>query len=324
MATPMIRRIRELNPDAELTVMSLKSHAAVFEGNPAIDKIISHESLKLGLEFLRATLSLRSGHYDSGYILPNSNSSAVAFALGGVKERTGYAAEGRGWLLNQPLDWPGQIEHRVIRYLRLVDPDPEIAEKAKSSRVEMRPGEADQTLADELLKGVETSKAVAINPCSITPTRRWLNERFAQLSDRIQSDLGMEVVVVGGPSEEDQQACKQVAGQAGSAKITNLAGKTKIKSLAALLGRLRLLITCNTGTMHIASTAGTPMVILPGSSDIDITAPWGVDYRVIHKDLDCYPCWKNECPNQTERPDCMTMITVDDVFKEAASLLKGD
>ncbi len=321
MATPMLRRLRELNPEAHIAVIGQKAHWHIFEGNSNIDKMLLYDSLKIGGQFLRAVSDLRAMRFDLGYILPNSLSSALVFALGQVNQRIGYATQPRGWLLNQGQPWPGQVEHRAVRYLRLVDHDPDITERAVSYPVEMPIGDQDHTLADELLREIDTAKAVALNPCSITPTRRWFPDRFARLADRVYQELGFEAVLVGGPSREDYQACTEVKALAQSAKITILAGKTGIRSLAALLGRLRLLVTCNTGTMHIASTTGTPMVVMTGSSDIKVTAPWGVDYRVILKDLPCYPCWKNECPMGTERPECMTSITVEDVFKEVADLL---
>ncbi len=320
MATPMLRRLRQLNPGSFIAVVGIEDHRAVFEGNPNIDRLMLYDSIKGAANFLRACRDIRSGRFEIGYVLPNSLSSAALFLMGGVKQRVGYDTEGRGWMLKRRIPWPGQVEHRVIRYLRLFDSEPGLDERARAFHVEMYISDEDRAVADGLLRGVDTDRAVAFNPCSITPTRRWFPERFAQLADRINEELDLEIVLVGGPSKHDSETTSQVQALS-SARITNLAGRTTIKTLAAVLGRLRLLVTCNTGTMHIASTAEIPMVILPGSSDIDITAPWGVDYRVIHKDLDCYPCWKNECPNSTESPECMTAVTVDDVLKEVSALM---
>jgi heptosyltransferase-2 len=321
MATPMIRRLREKNPDAHIALMGLSVHREIFEGNPNINATLLYDSFKGAGNFLRAASDLFSARFDTGYILPNSLSSAALFALGRVKNKIGYNAENRGWLLDNKIPWPGQVEHRTPRYLRLMDNQPDISEAAKSYIPEMRITGDDHALADKLLAGVDTSHAIAINPCSITPTRRWFPERFAELADRARKEMGLQTVLVGGPSKEDTEAAARVEELCRSAKPANLQGKTKIKTMAAVLAKLKLLVTGNTGTMHIASTVGTPMVIITGSSDINVTAPWGVEYRVIQKDLPCYPCWKNQCPYRPERPECMEIVTVEDVFKELADLM---
>lgn len=322
MATPMLRRLKEKEPGARVTVIGLGDHRALFEGSPHVDDLMFYSSLKGAGNFIRVASKIRTGGFDRGYILPNSLSSASLFALGRVREKTGYHTEARGLFLDRRVPWPGQVEHRVIRYLRLLENVPDLERIARDYRVEIFLGEEDRARAEELLENVNTEKAIALNPCSITPTRRWFPERFAEVADRAQQELGLETVLVGGPSDEDARTASAVMELSNTAKITNLAGKTHIKSLSTVLGRLRLLVTGNTGTMHVASTAGIPMVLLPGSSDIVITAPWGVEFRVIHKELECYPCWKNECPENTDRPECMTAITVDDVMREVAGILK--
>ena len=90
----------------------------------------------------------------------------------------------------------------------------------------------------------------------------------------------------------------------------DLTGKTRLLQLAALLERCQLLVTNDTGTMHIATAVGTPVVALFGSTDPSITGPWGDGHVVIKKDVPCSPCLKRICPTDRQ---CMTLITVDEV-----------
>jgi ADP-heptose:LPS heptosyltransferase len=98
----------------------------------------------------------------------------------------------------------------------------------------------------------------------------------------------------------------------------DLTGKTRLLQLAALLERCRLLVTNDTGTMHIAPAVGTSVVALFGSTDPSVTGPWGDGHVVVRKDVPCSPCLKRVCPTDHQ---CMKLITVDEVLKECEKYL---
>ncbi len=98
-----------------------------------------------------------------------------------------------------------------------------------------------------------------------------------------------------------------------------MTGKTGLLQLAALLERCTLLVTNDTGTMHVGAAVGTPVVALFGSTPPLVTGPWGEGHKVVRKDVPCSPCWKRVCPTDHR---CMDLITVDEVEEVASKKLE--
>jgi heptosyltransferase-2 len=117
--------------------------------------------------------------------------------------------------------------------------------------------------------------------------------------------------------EEERPIVHEILRHMGTKGI-DLTGKTGLLQLAALLERCALLVTNDTGTMHVATAVGTPVVALFGSTDPITTGPWGEGHVVVKKDVDCSPCWKRVCPTDHK---CMKLITVDEVLKECERYL---
>jgi 3-deoxy-D-manno-octulosonic-acid transferase/heptosyltransferase-1 len=254
----------------------------------------------------------------------------IVFASGG-KRRLGYDSfqEGSGLFYNEKI--PEVMgKHAVDRYLDFVrhlarekgmgeaaEAGPEVT-LACGPEVRQRMETLLGPYGDILGKSVGDAGAVnggrpagtgrrfvAVNPVAFWETKLWEDEKFAALCDRIRSELGVGVVLTGGergPLDRIQSQMKTAA--------VNLGGRTSLRELACLYGQAQLVISTDSGPMHLAAAVGTPVVALFGPTDPARTGPYGPGHRVIRHALTCAPCLRKQCA--TVR--CMREIGVDEVF----------
>jgi len=259
-----------------------------------------------------AVRAVRSGGYRRGILLTPSFSSALIFAVAGVRERRGTPTDGRGFLLTEVVP-PSELAglHRSERYLRIVT----------GERPSTRPvprlvvPEAAAGRWRALMGPRGEGRLVGIFPGSNAPSRRWEPDRFAAVA-RAMAGQGARVVVFGGGGERELAA--QVAGDV----ALNVAGRTDLPTLAAGLADCDLLITNDSGPMHLAAAVGTPTISLWGAGDRAETGPLGSGHRVlVRADLPCVPCVRNHCPRRgrgylledAER-ECLRLIEAKDVL----------
>jgi heptosyltransferase I len=160
----------------------------------------------------------------------------------------------------------------------------------------------------------EADRFVAINPMARWDTKLWQNQKFAQVADRI-GEMGFKICFTGAKDDIDEidkilsfMTCPAV----------NLAGKTSLKTLAALYEKAELLLTTDTGPMHIAAAINTPVVALFGPTAPWRTGPFGVGHQIITVKMDCSPCFKRFCPTTA----CMKEITVGMVMEKIEKILE--
>ena len=156
---------------------------------------------------------------------------------------------------------------------------------------------------------------VAINPMAKWDTKLWEPDAFARLADRILARYDCEVLFTGGRDDYAQIETIITAMRSGA---VNLAGKTRLKELAFLYSRCRILITTDTGPMHMAAAMGCPVVALFGPTSSRRTGPYGSKHRVVTAGKPCAPCFKKACNHWT----CMKDITVDAVFEAAREVIE--
>jgi heptosyltransferase-2 len=143
----------------------------------------------------------------------------------------------------------------------------------------------------------------------------WSTRRFGELGKRLCEKWKATLLLFG--KEEEGPIAKEILRNLENGGI-DLTGKTRLLQLAALLERCRLLVTNDTGTMHVATAVGTSVIALFGSTDPSVTGPWGDGHVVVRKDVPCSPCLKRICPTDHQ---CMELITVDEVLKECGKYL---
>ncbi|MBA3958094.1 MAG: lipopolysaccharide heptosyltransferase II [Parachlamydiaceae bacterium] len=322
MATPILKALREKWPDAHITAMCQSNVASLLENDPNINEVLKFKRVSGWIHHLHhgeVINALRYGHYDLGILLTNSFSSAWWFWRGKVKNRIGFAGNVRNLLLNKAVPFPEKIasQHLVITYKMLLEPLG-IPVSDDSPTLYLSP--AEQTAARELLmrQGIVKGKnvIVGINPGAAYGTAKcWLPDRFLEVTRRLIEDPSVYVLYFGDNAGLSvvNDICKDLPTE----RVINLAGKTSIRELLALIQVCDGFLTNDSGPMHIAAALKVPLVALFGSTSDVKTGPYGIG-KVIHKHVECSPCYKRVCPIDFR---CMKRIEVDEVYRELKDIL---
>ena len=320
LTLPALAALDRRFPRAEIAVLAKPWAAGLFAGQSAVDRIVeyqaegSHRGLRGRWELAR---ELAQERFDLAVLFPNSLDAVIVPWLARVPRRVGYRTDGRGLLLTQVVARSGRSaeRHQVFRYLDLVrslgadgEAIPRLAVGVEAGR------EADRLLQD---LGVETGEAcVAVNPGSVYGSaKRWPAERFAAVADALAESYRARVLLIGSAKERD--VLEAVAGRMRRPPI-RLGGRTDLATLAAVLKRARLLLSNDTGAMHVAAAVGTPVLAVFGPTDADATGPLGPDSRVIREPVPCSPCLLRECPIDHR---CMVGVGIAQVLHAAEELL---
>ena len=157
---------------------------------------------------------------------------------------------------------------------------------------------------------------IGVNPgATYGSAKRWYPDRFAAVSEKLAAEWSAKIVIFGGPGETDMAA--DIEQRLGKGTCLNLAGKTTIRELMALIKRCNFFITNDSGPMHVAAALDVPVVAIFGSTDHTGTSPYSHKAVVVRQDVECAPCKLRECPTDHR---CMTAVTVDDVLDAAHRL----
>jgi len=201
--------------------------------------------------------------------------------------------------------------HAVADHLKTLAP---LGLSTDDLRLEFFPSPQSETFAETFFRerGLSAKRVVALNPGASHPVNRWDPRQFAALADRLSEDAGIEVMVVGG--KEDIPLSDTIAAFSRSS-LTLLTGKTTLAELGSILKRCDLLVSGDTGPMHLATAVGTRVVSLFGAADPERTGPVGRGDRVLQAaSVSCVPCRSRKCGNP-HYLECMEKITVDEVYQ---------
>jgi heptosyltransferase-2 len=281
--------------------------SGLYEAVPEVDAVV--ESRGIGAD----AASLR-GRFDLAVLLPNSFAAALAPWRAGVAERWGYATDARGLLLTRSCRVPPSVRGRSqVYYYRAMLEGLGLSVSGAPDASLACP-EAWAARGAALLEG--PGPWIGVNAGAVYGTaKRWLPERFAAAAALVARRTGARVAIVGSASE--RPLGEQMAAQlGGSARV--LCGETTLAELVGVLARLRLLLTNDSGPMHLAAALGTPLVAVFGSTDWTETAPVSERARVVREAAECAPCKLRECPIDHR---CMTRVSVDRVAAAALELV---
>jgi heptosyltransferase II len=324
MTTPALAGIREGFPDARIVLLARPLVAEMFRHHSDVDEVIvyevpgRHEGI---LGRLRLAGELRRRRFDGAFLLQNAFDAALIAFLGRIPERAGYPTDGRRILLTLPVPLPPGIleRHEVEYYLCLLDglgiPRPVPASLKLAVTEEEKKAMATRLASHGIERG---APIVAINPgATYGSAKRWYPDRFAAVADALSEEWGAAVVVVGSPSEAPLAGEIEAAARRG---VANLAGKTTVREMMALLSLSSFLVTNDSGPMHIGAALGVPLVAIFGPTDWRRTSPWTDRARVVRVDVDCSPCMLRVCDRGHE---CMLGVTPEMVVDAARQLLPG-
>ncbi len=322
MATPVLSDLRRAFPEARITAMCRSPICELLREDPEIDELFCF-SKATGFarrsERKQLIEKLSKGKYDLGILLTHSFSSAWWFWQGKVANRLGYECNGRKLLLNRSIPLPEQIQnqHLVVTYKMLLGPLGIPVSKTPPRLYLSQKEIADVSILLRNLGIPEGSVLVGINPgATYGSAKCWLPERFRQVAEQLLTDQEIYLVFFG------DQATASLVGEISEglpSRVINLAGKTSLRELAGIISLCNVVLTNDSGPMHIADAVGTPMVALFGSTSEIVTGPYRSG-TVIHKHVECSPCYQRTCP--IDFP-CMKRIEADEVYRALADQLYG-
>ena len=322
MTTPAIDVIREQFPNTEITILANELVSRLFLHHPGIDNIITfyRQGKHHGVAGrLRLAAELRNQAFDLAIIFPNSFDSALVPWLAGIPVRIGKCSDGRTLLLNQRYNAVKDAPpcHEVEYYLNLMKHFG-IAGDCTQPHLFITPEEMSEASTFLAEYGIKADDFVlGINPgASYGSAKRWYPDRFAQVAKRLADEWSAKIVIFGGPGETAIAA--DIESRLNGIAV-NVAGKTSMRELMALIKRCNFFITNDSGPMHIAAAFDVPLVAIFGSTDHTGTSPYSDKGVVVRSDVECAPCKLRECPTDHR---CMTSITSDDVVNAAFKLYK--
>jgi len=310
LLVPVVLAFREKYPSARITILAEQRNSAVFRLCPAVDRLLLYDRPPDLLNAVR-------GRYD---VVIDSEQwhrfSAVVARMTGAPVRIGFATNERSRLFTHQIGY-SHDDYEAVSFFNLMEPLG-VQAGCAAGRFLSIPEEAAVT-ASKLLGDYESVPFVTVFPGASIPERRWGADRFRRVAERL-SVFGVRVVVVGG--REDRQTGETiVAGGFG----LNLAGQATLPVSAAIMDRSALLVSGDSGVLHIAVGLGKPTVSLFGPGRAKKWAPQGDRHIVINRKLPCSPCTTfgttAACPRDAE---CMRIITPDEVANAVTMLLTAE
>jgi heptosyltransferase II len=324
MTTPALAAVREGFPDARIVLLARPLVAELFRYHPDVDEVMVYERPGRhdgAIGRLRLAGELRLRRFDGALLFQNAFDAALIAFLGRIPERAGYPTDGRRILLTLPVPLtPGILErHEVEYYLCLLEglgiPRPVPAVLKLGVTEQEREAMATRLASLGIGRG---APIVTINPgATYGSAKRWYPDRFAAVADALSAEWGTAVVVIGSAAEAP------LAGEIEAAMRNlpvNLAGKTTVRELMALLSLSSFLVTNDSGPMHIGAALGVPLVAIFGPTDWRRTSPWSPSAKVVRVEIDCSPCRRRVCDRGHE---CMLGVTPGMVVDAARQLLPG-
>lgn len=322
---PSLVALRALYPGAHITWVVEEAAADLVRHHPCLDEVLVSRRKTWGRNFRRGELrntfneirtwlkTLRQRHYDLVIDFHGLFKSAFIVFLSGGKRKLGYDSwqELSGLFLNEKIA-EKMNKHAVDRYLDFprylgaqIDHVQFILPLGKSSEEKVK------MMMDRY--HLKEKQFVAINPIALWDTKLWSDEKFSRLAHLIYDHLKMDVVFTG----SDQETLGKIVTPTDKV-IINLGGHTSLIELACLYKQARLVISTDSGPMHLAAAVGTPVAALFGPTDPARTGPYGRGHTVITSGMNCSPCFLKKC--RTKK--CMENISVEQVFSVVKKMIK--
>jgi lipopolysaccharide heptosyltransferase II len=328
VTSPALRAIKESLPQAELTLLASPIGAAIGRLNPFVDRVIAYQApwmdpwqrLPQDLEReRRAIAAVRARRFDAAVIFTSFRQSPLPAAylcyLAGVPLRLGATNDGAGSLLTTRHKHVERLIHEAERGLELVAT---VGLGASADDLQLRvPAPARRRIAP-LLRGLRrhAGPLVVIHPGCTMPARTYPWEQFADAADLLVEALGATVVLTGAPDEVP--LVEQIRGRM-RRPAHSAAGSLALPELCALVEAADLVVTNNTGPMHIAAALKTPVVALFAlTNPPEQWGPWRVPHRRLSHDVPCRICYSRVCPTDHA---CLREVSPAMVLDAARDLL---
>ncbi len=310
-SSPVFKALKDAYPQAKISCLAPSRVRAIVECIPEVAEFIEYDEkgkhwapwAKLGLIF-----ELRRRKLDAAFLLHGSTTRALLVYLAGIPVRVGYDTKDRKKFLTHVTPSNGTL-HRADHYLKVIE---SFGIKIQDRKSYLAATKEITGEAQELLKkyNLKEGEFVIIHPGANWELKRWPTENFTLLIDKLMRERKEKVILTG--SEEEKPLAEVIVNPLAD-KPQMLTGKLNLKQLIGLMSRAKLVISADSGPLHIANSLGTPVVGLFGPTRPEITGPRGSGQAtVIQHDVGCnrQACYYLECPDNI----CMQSISVEDVL----------
>lgn len=326
LSTPVFEALRRQFPDAHIACLTFLENRPVVEGNPYLDELILYD--KLGSEkgwwgnFLFSR-KLAKKRFDAVIHLHPTNRMHLVSWLARIPQRIGYRKK-NGWALTRAIEdrkaegtkHESEYNFDLLKFLGVPPPG------------KMTPSfplkEKEKISLEFLLKnlGFQCEKPyVVLNPSASCPSKIWPADRFARLADQLQTQRRFQIALIG--SISDRRFAVKVKKYA-THPVTDLSGKLSLGMLGWLLKEAKLLISNDSGPVHVARAVGTPAISIFGRNLSGLSprrwGPLGKEGKVIRREVACPVCLAHNCRINFL---CLDVVSVEDVLKEAMPFLEG-
>ena len=320
MAQSLFMDIKQREPNAQIDVLAPAWTAAIVDRMPQVKQLVAanfnHGKLSLG-ERIRLGKSLRSKGYTNAILLPNSLKSAIVPAVAKIPTRTGWLGEQRWGLLNdiRRLDkqrWPMTVQRFIALGTAKADPVRPITE-VPAPLLEVNVESVAQVLEQNQLNR-DKPILVLCPGAEFGPSKQWPTEHYAALAKHYLA-ADWQVWLLG--SDKDVATCQQIS-SSNDDRCQVLAGKTTLPQAVDLMSLASLVVSNDSGLMHIAAALQRPLVAIYGSTDPGHTPPLSANHVVARLGLDCSPCFKRECP--LHHLNCLVQLAPEQVIQLSATV----
>ncbi|MCX6639829.1 MAG: glycosyltransferase family 9 protein [bacterium] len=324
-ASPTMRSIRQIFPDAEIVFLTLAQNKGVYERSNLYDKVI-YLRLTTAWDFTRELIRLffRLRNFNFNLIINLEPlvyfGELISFYVG-VGDRVGFSVPGRTTLYTKPIEFR-EDEHIARTFYRVLSA---FGVEAEPSEEQLLPeriplSKDDLQVAEELLRAEGVTQddyliGVNVNASDVAKERRWPLENFATLCDMAIERLNAKILLVGAPDEVPyvERAVAMMRREP-----INLAGRTNLREAIALISKMNLFITNDSGPLHLAYAMRVPTISFFGPESPRRYGPLGEAHTAFFKGLDCSPCiyFKNlKKANCKQNARCLRMIKTGEVYE---------
>ena len=318
LSTPVIKSLRQAYPDAHIAMMVRPYTVDVVAGNLDLNEVIVCDKKgihKSWLSSIRFASWLKRKQFDLALILHSTNRIHIISWLANIKRRVGWNRK-MGFLLTDKLPYLKReaLKHEMdynfemLEYLNIpvVSREPvvyvpeEVEEKVR------------KLLEKEGIK--ESDKYIAVHPDASCRSKKWPLDRFEALCSKAGKEKKIKCVIIGGPGSE---ALGKRIKRSNKDYICDLTGKLTIKETSAVLKNAVVVVSNDSGPVHLATGVGTPVIAIFGRTHKDlgpnVWGPVGKNDIVLQKNVECEECYPQACPKDYE---CLRALSVEEVYSK--------
>jgi len=318
LSIPAIKSLKKNFPSSNIFIVSKSWVKDVFLNLDFVHEIIIVPDQNSPKSIRSSAKKLKKYDFDAGLLLTNSFLSALQFALTGIPKRWGYARDGRQLLLTEQVSYknPRKQIHQVLYYQNILSG---LGFKTYPPKLELAVTEQEKALAADFLRSYDldpAKKTIILNPGAyFGPAKRWPVSQYAALAEMLQKKASLNLLLIGSRAEKE---LAQAITDSLKKKPVDIAGKTSLRMLAAIMSLANVVVSNDSGPMHISNALGIPVIALFGPTVPAATRPFQQPYALIKKEVPCWPCSYRTCPYEHL---CMLKITPEEVFSECERFL---